>query len=61
MGPAIKTIGQCAVKIGAGLSCVSCDFQAFITDFRSMTKHGNSVKPSLSLHNMKVALSLAPY
>ena len=36
------------------------EFQAFIIDFRSMTKHGNSVKPNLSLHNTKVALSLAP-
>ena len=37
------------------------EFQAFITDFRSMTRDGNSIKPNLSLHNMKVALSLAPY
>ena len=36
-------------------------FQAFISDFRSMTKHGSSVKPNLSLHNMKVTLSLVPY
>ena len=26
-----------------------------------MTKHGNSIKPNLSLHNTKVALSLVPY
>ena len=61
MGSAIKTIGQCTVKIGVGLPCVLCDFQAFITDFRLMTKHGNSVKPNLSLYNTKVALSLASY
>ena len=35
------------------------EFQAFISDFRSMTKHGNSVKPNM--HDTKVALSLAPY
>ena len=29
-----------------------------VTDFRSMTKHGNSVKLNLSLHNKKVASSL---
>ena len=39
----------------------SGEFQAFITDFRSMTKHGSSVKLNLSLHNTKVALSLVPY
>ena len=36
--------------------CVtSGEFQAFITDFRLLTKHGNSIKPNLSLHNTKVA------
>ena len=35
------------------------EFQAFISDFRSITKHGNSVKPNM--HDTKVALSLAPY
>ena len=39
----------------------SGEFQAFITDFRSMSKHGSSVKLNLSLHNTKVALSLVPY
>ena len=39
----------------------SGELHAFITDFRSMTKHGNSVKPNLSLYSTKVALSLAPY
>ena len=39
----------------------SREFQGFITDFRSMTKHCSSVKPNLSLHNTKVALSLVPY
>ena len=37
------------------------EFQAFITDLRSITKHGNSIKPNLSMHNTKVVLSLAPY
>ena len=37
------------------------EFQPFITDFRSMTKRGKSMKPNLSLHNMKVAVSLATH
>ena len=37
------------------------EFQAFIIDFRSMTKHGNSVKPDISVHIAEAALSLAPY
>ena len=37
------------------------EFQAFTTDFSSMTKHGNNVKVNLSLHNTKVVLSLALY
>ena len=54
MSPAFKNILQFGVQM--------CDFrvyratlgefQAFISVFRSMTKHGNSgVKPNLSLHN----------
>ena len=34
-------------------------FQVSIADFRSVIKHGNSVKPNLSLHNTKVAILLA--
>ena len=55
MGPAIKKTLQCLLVKTLG------EFQALITDFRLMTKHGNSVKLDLLLHNTKVALSLAPY
>ena len=58
MGPAIKNILQFVVKNGARVwvNCAAlAEFQVFIMDFRSMTKHGNSVKPNLSLHNTKVA------
>ena len=37
------------------------EFQAFIAALSLMTKHGNNVKSNLSLHNTKVALSLALY
>ena len=33
-------------------------FQVFKTDLRSMTRPGNSVKPNLSLHNMKVTCTI---
>ena len=36
-------------------------FQAYKTDFRLITKHGNSVNPNLSLYNTKVVLSLAAH
>ena len=55
--------------LGNALSKTLCDFWvycttfsgflAFITDYRSITKHGSSVKPNLSLHNIN--LSLTPY
>ena len=64
MGPAIKNILEFAVKMVHDFwvyRTTSGEFQAFITDFRSMTKHGSSVKPNLSLHNTRVALSLVPY
>ena len=32
------------------------EFQAFITDFRSMSQHGNSIKLNLLLYSTKVAL-----
>ena len=52
-GPTIMNILKFAVKNGAQLLSVSCDFigefQTFTTDFRSMTKHSNSVKPNLSI------------
>ena len=34
-------------------------FQVFKTDLRSMTKLGNSIKPNLSLHNMKISYFIA--
>ena len=64
MGPAIKSILQFAVKMVCDFwvyFTTSGEFQAFVTNFRSMTKHGNSVKPNLSLYDTKVTLSLAPY
>ena len=64
MGPANKNILQFAVKMVHDFwvyCATSGEFQAFITDFRSMTKHGSSIKPNLSLYNTKVALSLVPY
>ena len=56
MDPAINAIKQFAVKNGAQLLGVSHEFQAYITDFRSMSKHGNSVEPNLSMYSMKVVL-----
>ena len=64
MGPAIKNILQLLSKMVCDFwvyCTTSGEFQAFVTNFRSMTKHDNSVKPNLSLHDTKVALSLAPY
>ena len=65
MYQAINTIRQWAVKNGLRLSGVHTTFGRFltiITDFRLMTKQGNSAKLNLlSLHNTKVTLSLTPY
>ena len=36
-------------------------FQVLKTDFRSMSKCSNGIKLNLSLKNLKVTLSLAPY
>ena len=64
MGPGIKNILQFCIKNGVQLFVywrTLGEFQAFIIDFRSMTKHGNSVKPDISVHIAEAALSLAPY
>ena len=64
MGPAIKNILQFTVKMlqNFWVYCMTLgEFQAFMTEFRSMTNHGNGIKPNSSLHNTKVTLSLAPY
>ena len=55
MDPAIKNILQFAVKMVHNFWVYRPtlgEFQAFIT---AMTKHGNSIKPNLPLHNTKVA------
>ena len=55
MGAAIKNILQFAVtKMVRDFwvyRTTSGEFQAVLTDFRLMTKHDNSIKPNLSLHN----------
>ena len=68
MGPAMYQDywAICSQKLCTTFGCIaqlSVEFKllSFISDFRSMTKHDNSIKLNLSLHNTKVALSLIPY
>ena len=61
MGAAIKNILQFAVEMVRDFWVYRAtlgEFQAFITYFRSMTKHGSAVKVNLSLHNTKVVYHL---